>query len=169
MASFKVHGPFEIPYQKRKGGRTLVFDDFWSEDSAAHYLVDECGCYVFAIKTGRGLTPIYVGQATKTFRQETFNPPNRHKYHDGFSEYAKGKPVMFFVVHPNQQGRRNEKAIAAIEDFLIQAGIAKNPELQNVRGAQRPKWSIQGVIRSGKGKRSKGETAFRWLFDLADE
>jgi hypothetical protein len=42
MASFKVHGWYEIEYEKRKGGRTLVFDDFWSEGSKAHSLADEC-------------------------------------------------------------------------------------------------------------------------------
>jgi hypothetical protein len=31
MSSFKVHGWFEIDYEKRKGGGTLVFDNFWSE------------------------------------------------------------------------------------------------------------------------------------------
>jgi len=109
-----------------------------------------------------------VGKATKKFRQETFNPSNRHKYHDGFSEYAKGRPLMFFVVHPDQRGKTNEKEIGRIEEFLIQAGIVKNPELQNVRGAQRPKWSIRGVVRSGKGKRTSAEAAFRRLFDLAE-
>lgn len=170
MASFKVHGRFEIRYEKRKGGRTLVFDDFWSGGSRAHYLADERGCYVFAVKTGRGMEPIYVGKATKTFKRETFNPSNKHKYHDGFSEYGKGLPLMFFIVHPDQKGRTNEKEIGKIEQFLIQAGIAKNPGLQNVRGAGRPKWSIRGVVRSsGKGKRTKAEGAFRHLFGLADE
>ncbi len=169
MASFTIHGPFEISYEKRKGGRILVFDDFWSEGSQAHYLADDRGCYVFAVQTGRGLDPIYVGRATKTFKQETFNPTNKHKYHDGFLEYARGAPVMFFVVHPSQKGRINAKEIGQIEDFLIQTGVAKNPGLQNVRGAQRPKWSIQGVVRSGKGRRTKDEIAFRRLFDLADQ
>jgi hypothetical protein len=170
MASFKVNGWFEVDYEKRKGGRTLVFDDFWSEGSKAHPLAGECGCYVFAIKTGRGLEPIYVGKATKTFKQETFNPGNRHKYHAGFSEYAKGLPIIFFVVHPSQKGKKNEKEIGKIEQFLIQTGAAKNPGLQNVRGARRPKWSIRGVVRSnGKGKRTKAEGAFRRLFDLADK
>jgi len=170
MTSFNVRGWFGIEYEKRKGGRTLVFDRFWSEGSEAHSLADECGCYVFAIKTGRGLDPIYVGKATKTFKQETFNPNNKHKYHSGFSEYAKGLPVMFFVVHPSQKGKKNEKAIGKIEQFLIQTGAAKNPGLQNVRGARRPKWSIRGVVRSsGKGKRTKAEGAFRQLFDLANK
>ncbi len=167
MASFKVHGPFNLDYEKRPGGRTLVFDGFWEDGSDAAYLADECGCYVFAIQN-KGLTPIYVGQASKNFRQEAFNPNNRHKYHDGFSEYAKGTPVMFFVVHPNQKGKTNFKQIGEIEDFLIQAGAAKNPDIQNVKGAQKPKWSIQGVVRSGKGKRSHDEAEFRRLFDIAD-
>lgn len=165
MTSFVVHGPFEVTYEKRKGGRTLVFSDFWSEDSVAHYLAAECGCYVFAIRN-RGLSPIYVGKATKTFEQETFNATNRHKYHDGFSEYAKGTPVMFFVIHPKQKGKTNRKHIAQIEDFLIQAGVASNPNLQNVKGTQRPHWSIKGVIRSGAGKRNDAENKFGKLFDI---
>ena len=44
MASFKVHGPFYLDYEKRPGGRTLVFDDFWCDESEAAYLADECGC-----------------------------------------------------------------------------------------------------------------------------
>jgi hypothetical protein len=165
MTTFVVHGPFEIIYEKRKGGRTLVFDDFWSEDSDAHHIAADRGCYVFAIRN-RGLTPIYVGRATKSFKQETFNDSNRHKYHNGFSDYGKGTPVMYFVVHPMQRGPTNEKQIFEIEDFLIQAGVAKNPNLQNVKGAQEPLWGIKGVVRSGRGKRRKEETQFAELFDI---
>lgn len=166
MASFEVHGPFEITFEKRPGGRTLVFDGFWTADSAAGYLAKERGCYVFAVRAGKGLQPIYVGKATKTFKQETFNAANRHKYHNGFSEYAKGTPLMYFVVHPSQKGPTNGKHISEIEDFLIQAGVAKNPGIQNVKGAQRPAWSIKGVLRSGAGKRNSSEVQFSKLFDI---
>jgi hypothetical protein len=169
MASFKVRGPFKIPFEKRKGGRTLLFEDFWCRDESFERLGNERGCYVFAVKTGRGLEPIYVGKATKTFKQETFNPSNRQKYHNGFSEYAKGTPLLFLVIHPAQRGKPNVRRIGKIEDFLIQAGSAKNPSLQNVRGTHRPKWSIQGVVRSGKGKRTSAEVDFRRLFNLADD
>ncbi|WP_156443755.1 MULTISPECIES: hypothetical protein [Burkholderia] len=165
MATFEVHGPFNIEFEKRRGGRTLVFDGFWSENSDAIYLANECGCYVFAIRN-RGLTPLYVGKAAKTFKQETFNQANRHKYHNGFSEYGKGTPVMYFVVHPHQKGPTNARQIAEIEDFLIQAGVAKNPSIQNVRGAQKPAWSIKGIIRSGAGKRNAAEMDFSRLFDI---
>ena len=165
MTTFAVHGPFELDFEKRPGGRTLKFDGFWSEDSKAAYLAGECGCYVFAIRT-KGLTPIYVGKATKTFKQETFNPSNRHKYHNGFSDYAKGTPVMYFVLHPAQRGKTNSKQIGQIEDFLIQAGVAKNPDIQNVKGTARPDWSIKGVVRGTAGKRTSAETQFAKLFDI---
>jgi hypothetical protein len=167
MAVFKVHGPVDVPFKKRQGGgRRLAFKEFWGKDSKASYLAGKCGCYVFAIQTPRGLMPLYVGLARKNFRQEAFNPTNRDKYNDGFADYARGTPVMFFVVHPPQRGRTNEKQILEIEDVLIQWAVARNPNLQNVKGAQTPAWSIQGVIRGGKGKPSKAETEFRKLFAL---
>lgn len=166
MTQFAIHGPFKLTYEKRNGGRTLSFRNFW-KDSEASYLAAKRGCYVFAIRN-RALIPIYVGKATKSFKDETFNPANRHKYHDGFSEYGKGTPLMYFVAHPDQKGRTNETQIANIEVFLIQAGVAKNPDIQNVRGAQIPNWQIKGVIRSGVGKRSNAEADFRELFAIHD-
>lgn len=164
MEAFIVHGPFPVAYEKRKGGRVLVFDDFWEEDADAHNLAEQCGCYVFALRN-KSLVPLYVGKATKTFQQETFNNHNKHKYQSGFSDYAKGTPVMFFVVHPKQKGPANGKQIAAIESFLISAAVAKNPDLQNIKGVKAPQWSIKGVVRS-KGKRSKSAVAFATCLDL---
>jgi hypothetical protein len=165
LSTFAVHGPFDLDFEKRPGGRILTFGNFWSEDSDAAYLAEECGCYVFAIQN-KSFTPIYVGKATKNFKQETFNQANKHKYHQGFSDYAKGKPIMFFVVHPMQKGKTNSKQIGEIEDFLIQAGVAKNPDIQNVKGTGQPKWSIKGVVRGAAGKRSVAETSFAKLFDI---
>ena len=165
MSTFVIHGPFELNFEKRPGGRTLMFDGFWSDESEASYLAGKRGCYVFAIRN-RILTPIYVGKATKTFKQETFNQANKHKYHNGFSHYAKGTPLMFFVVHPLQKGKTNSKQIGEIEDFLIQAGVAKNPDIQNVKGTGQPNWSIKGVVRETHGKRTTAETDFASLFDI---
>jgi hypothetical protein len=73
---------------------------------------------------------------------------------------------MYFVVHATQRGPTNAKQIAEIEDFLIQAGVASNPGLQNIKGAQQPLWSIKGVIRSGAGKRTNAEADFSKLFEI---
>lgn len=166
MAVFEVAGPFDVTYENRKGGRSLVFSDFWLDGSDASELADKCGCYVFAVRNGRGCTPIYVGKATKTFRQEAFNKTNLHKYQSGFSEYGKGRPVMFFVVHPSQKGKTNSTQISQVEDFLIQVGVAKNHCLQNIRGRQQPTWSIKGVIRNGPGKKSALAKQFCSLFNI---
>ena len=166
MANFEIHGPFRLGFENRKGGRTLVFDCFWKKESEASYLADKCGCYVFAIRQGRALIPVYVGKATKTFKQETINNTNKHKFQNGFSEYAKGTPILFFVVHPKAKGKNNAKQIEEIEDFLIQAGAARNPNIQNVKGVQKPAWTIKGVVRSGAGKPSSAEIGFARLFDI---
>ena len=165
MALFEVHGPFEVEWESRAGGRFLLFQNFWSQESGAFYLGERQGCYVFAIRN-RGLTPIYVGKATKTFKQETFNPSNRQKYSSGFSEYARGTPMMYFAVLARSRGPTNSRQIAEVEDFLIQAGAAKNPALQNVRGRQTPDWSIKGVIRHNAGRPSASELEFTKLFDI---
>ena len=165
MTTFTVHGPFEVTFEKRPGGRTLQFDNFWAKEAPAGFLADKCGCYVFAIRN-KGLTPLYVGQATRNFKQEAFNPANKHKCQSGFSQYAIGTPLMFFVVHPTKKGKKNVTQIGLIEDFLIQSGVAKNPDIQNVKGAGRPKWSIKGVVRSTAGKRSAGEADFARLMDI---
>jgi hypothetical protein len=165
MTTFVVHGPFEVDYEKRKGGRTLLFEGFWAKENGVSDLAQKRGCYVFAIRN-RGLTPVYVGKATRSFKQETFNQTNRHKYSNGFSVYAKGTPVLYFVVHPEQRGRVNATQIGQIEDFLIQAGITRNPDLQNVKGTQTPDWSIRGVIRQGGRRRTATEADFVKLFGI---
>ena len=57
---------------------------------------------------------------------------------------------MYFVVHPTQRGPTNERQIAEIEDFLIQAGVAKNPNLKTSK-AHSTSWSIKGVIAAARG------------------
>jgi hypothetical protein len=73
---------------------------------------------------------------------------------------------MYFAVHPANNGRTNAKQIAQIGDFLIQAGIAKNPDLQNIKGTQQPSWSIKGVLRSNAGKPNTRETQFKSLLAI---
>jgi hypothetical protein len=164
VAVFEVAGPFEITREQKKGGTQLDFADFWRDESPACDYAERCGCYVSAVQNGGGCTPVYVGKATKSFKQEAFNPANRHKYHVGLLAYEKGTPVMFFVVHPIQKGKTNDRQIASIEDHLIQRGVEKNPNLLNVKGAKLATWSINGVVRSGPGKKSTAAKKFCSVF-----
>ncbi len=77
---------------------------------------DRFGVYVFAIKAGRGYTPIYIGKATKTFKQECFTSDkvSRH-YSECLGTWAKGKPVMFFLVTDTRRGEMTKLSIAELE------------------------------------------------------
>jgi hypothetical protein len=164
MPSFEVHGPFKIPTERRKSGRIIPKDlsAFW-EDTG---LAVRCGVYIFAIRAGRGITPIYVGKATRRFRGEAFADHKRaHHYSLALANYGRGTPVMFFVTWPEDR-KANLQMIKDLEDFLIQTGVARNPDLSNIRGRGEKKWSISGVVRSGGKRPSKSEQAFSALMGL---
>ena len=163
---FVVHGPFKVPVQRLSAGRRLVVKRFWDANPKADDLSAQRGCYVFAIRTGGGTLPHYIGQATKSFAKETFNPSNLRKYYDALADYKRGRPVMFLVVHPRRKGKINARRIAQVENFLIQAGWARNRSLQNVKGIHRPKWAIKGVVRSAAGKSTKAARVFRTVFGV---
>jgi len=161
MAEFTVQGPFEVPVEKLPGGRRVLYNDFWKQSEVTLFS-GERGVYLFAVSASGSFTPLYVGAATKTFKQEVFNPTNRHKYQDGLAEYKKGKPVMFFILHPKQKGPTNETEILQIEAFLIQLAVERNQNLQNIKGKKNaPKWSINGVIRSGQGRPDASAISFK--------
>lgn len=165
MAEFLVSGPYEIPFEQRPGGRILLHKEFWKQDGLEELGIER-GCYIFAIRAGKGMTPIYVGKATRSFKQECLNASNRHKFSNGMADYQKGTPVLYLVRHPAQRGKTNAKQIGEIENFLIQNAAVKNPEIQNLRGKAAPKWSIRGVIRSGQGKPSKAESDLKRLIGI---
>jgi len=158
---FTVQGPHEVPTYRGKAGRTITPEDiqeFWRSHAT---LASQRGCYVFAIRAGGGFTPGYVGRATKSFRQEVFAPHKLAKYQQFLADYVKGTPVLFFLVAPAKKGKVNSKHIAALEDFLIQRGVAANPELLNVKGTQQEQWAIQGILRSAQGKPTLAAREFK--------
>ena len=165
MGTFSVKGPFDVPLEPHIDSKMVAEDisDFWDEASE---MKRRKGCYAFAIRAGRGITPLYVGKATKAFEQECFTDHKLKHYNYALAQYQKGTPVMFFVAHPTGSGKTNKVEITDIEDFLIQVGRRVNPDLRNVHGAQEPLWGIKGVLRGGKGKTSKDEKAFTALLDL---
>jgi hypothetical protein len=161
MTKFTAHGPFEVPNYRGPGGRTVRAIDgreFFNHHKA---LAPKRGCYVFGIRAGRGITPVYVGKATISFEAECFAVHKLSKYNESLADYARGTPVLFFVTHPDQRGRVATNRIRDLELFLIQAGVAANADLLNVRGTQAANWAIEGVIRSRVGRPTSAATAFR--------
>lgn len=166
MTIFTVHGPYDVPVHEGKVSRTITEDqarEFWK---LHHDLAMRKGCYVFAIRAGRGIKPYWVGRATKTFRQEVFAPHKLSKYQKALVDYAKGTPIMFLLTLPNQKGKPNLTGIKDLEAFLIQVGVSRNPDLLNTVGTGAENWSISGVLRSNAGQPSKAAQTFRKLMGL---
>ena len=89
---YDVFGPFKIPRtENRQRVDRRGLRDFWNEVETLRQrnesLASASGCYIFAIRAGKGAKPWYVGQATKTFRQECFTP---HKPKSGSWRGASG-------------------------------------------------------------------------------
>jgi hypothetical protein len=163
---FSPEGPFEIPFYQGRAGRTITDDnvkDFWVERD---HLGKQRGCYVFAIRAGKGFTPGYVGRATRGFKQETFSPHKLTRYQQFLADYQKGTPVLFFLVAPKKKGAPNISSIKGLEQFLIQVAQAANPDLLNIKGTKLEEWGIAGVLRGGKGKPSTASRLFKNLMKL---
>ena len=126
---FEVHGPFDIPLDETR--RTLDLNEFWSGD--LQRLSDLCGCYVVAVKSVKGkLMPCYIGLTKRQrFRDEIFNGSNVAKYGNAIAPNKRHRLVMFLITPPDRKGKVSRRYIRPLEDFLIQAGSARNPDIQN--------------------------------------
>lgn len=165
MAIFSVEGPYDVPCLDKPGGKVILEDQsgFWAKCTKVQ---KRKGCYVLAIRAGKGFTPLYVGKTSRTFEKECFTDHKLVHYHHALADYAKGTPVMFFILIPIAKGKPNQKEITEVEDFLIQVGRTANPELRNIKGNVAPNWGIKGVIRGGKGKAAAGAKQFKKLLKM---
>jgi hypothetical protein len=107
-----------------------------------------------------------VGKATKTFKQECFEPHKLGKFNETLVEYDRGTLVAFFIIAPKGKGRPPTSQIGDLERFLIQAGVAKNPDLLNVKDTKQAEWSIRGVIRNKSGRPTVVSAAFKRAMSL---
>jgi hypothetical protein len=107
------------------------------------------GCYIFALKTGRGHIPYYVGKAAKqSFEEECFT---HHKLASHYHEVVlahKGIPYLFLVFQSKTKGKWSQSAIFEIEKELIAYAAARNPNVTNKHGLRTRTWRIDGVVAS---------------------
>ena len=121
-----------------------------------------CGCYVLALETVKHeLTPCYVGLTRRTFRDEVFNRSNVLKYTASLASNKRHRLVMFLITPPDRKGKVSKSYIGELESFLIGAAQAQNPDLQNWKGVDRPKWLIRGVTDRTPGKATVAARKFR--------
>jgi hypothetical protein len=166
MNLFDSFGPFTIPQEKGKGARYITegCPKFWDQHSE---FSEERGVYIFAVRAGKGIRPVYVGKATKRFKQECFASQKiaRH-YGPELAKIGKGTPVMFLLVAPRRESQKQARIISQAEKFLIGQAQLRNPNLSNVRGKKPPAWGIKGVLRSGQGKPSASAVRLQKLLAL---
>ncbi|QSX75740.1 hypothetical protein HIV01_004235 [Lysobacter arenosi] len=159
MSEFIVSGPHVVPVYKGKVGRIVRAEE--GEEFFRNHpsLQGRSGCYVFAMRASRGLTPMYVGKATKSFGQECFASHKLGKCNEILADYARGTLVLFMFESPS--GRKAPTyQIDLLENFLIQSALSVNDTLLNIKKTKQETWSIRGMIRSSKkGKRSKAASA----------
>lgn len=166
MTQFTAHGPFKIPIARLPGGKEIGAEQiakFWEQNPDFE---DACGVYVFAMRSGPGVTPMYVGKATRSFGREAFADHKRVKYGRGLREYKKGTPVMFFVTYPAKKGKVNGRHIAALEKYLIRQGAEVNPRLLNITHTKPVAWGIRGVLRSDTKSPTNEARGFARAFGL---
>lgn len=168
MAEFEALGPFPVPIYQGPRGCIVRAEEGESFFEKHGKLRPRRGCYVVGMRAGRGITPTYVGKATRSFGQECFTDHKLGKYNKTLVDYRRGTLVIFFLLAPIGRGRPAMNQIAELEDFLIQAGVAKNSGLLNVQGTKRSEWSIRGLIRATPGRRTKATAAFKAAMGLVD-
>ena len=152
MVVFTVAGPHVVPvYKGKKGCRIVRSEEGDAFFRTHHYAAKKRGCYVFAIRAAGGLKPVYVGKATKTFKQECFTAHKLGKCNEALADCGRGTLVLFLIEAPSGQHRPPSKQITLVEDFFIQAGVAVNGNLLNIKGKKQAEWSVKGVIRPTKG------------------
>ena len=164
----KLFGPYEVDCPK--GGPVKFIDK--NEKKAFLGALDEDGisskqgCYIFALRAGKGYCPWYIGKATKSMRQECMGTHQLQHYNAVLSKGKKGTPVMFFLVPDGMKKMVPKKICDEIESVLIQSAMYENKEIRNIQKTKEPAWGIDGVIRGEKGKPTKSEAAFSRMMGL---
>ena len=174
--NFELAGPFKLKcYRgvvKKKESREHLLKDLieWDEDlPSAH------GCYVFAIRAGKGWTPYYAGQALRrTIFAEATHVDKLQKYNEVLADYERGTPVLFFLPWATDGGeryrrltRRSSPTLDFLEDWLISLCYRRNDKLINIARTKILKSiHVQGVLNATPGDWSAGSVGFRKMFQL---
>lgn len=143
MVEFEIFGPFKVSHDfswRGRGGRKKKIitrqngRDFWEDVAETHpRLAAHRGCYVFALKAGRGCMPWYIGKtekAKRSLKQEVFADEKLAKYKKILAKSKRRSPEMYLIARSVQQGRLGS-AIDDLETLLIWFASHRNKNLLN--------------------------------------
>src|SRR5688572_12710452 len=117
---FSVGGPFLVPTKGETRAKALdrdSCDEFW--DNEAYGWEDSRGCYVFALRRGKGYVPIYVGKTSRSFHSECFTDRNYRLLHEAMDGES-GTLVVFLLAYEESRGALNGTALSALEKYLVE-------------------------------------------------
>jgi hypothetical protein len=166
MSNWFVSGPVDVPMIQKGAARFIDETSIDELCEGCAELERPAGVYVFGLRTGGGIVPVYIGMTEgRSLRREAFNDRNV-KQIDRYINEHKGTLVIYVVTQIKGPGKPNISDISEIEYFLIGRGKGRNPNLINVRTPAEDAFSIKGVYNGGPGKSTNGEASFKEMMGL---
>lgn len=161
-SKFEPFGPFDIPVSGALIDRKREAEFWKTVDAIKHGLPDAVGCYIFAIRAGKGVRPWYVGKSEKmSFRKESWTPHKLLIYSEGLQLLKKGTPLLYFIAKRTKGGRFAKKgkngisAVRALEELLIGTCLLRNSRLLNRRTTKHYREiEVPGYMNESAGARS---------------
>ena len=139
---YQILGPFALP---TTADRELDFSlearkMFWCNAEAEtgyEELRMGRGCYLYAIRAGKGIRPWYVGQSKGPFLNEVFAPSKLEHYQAAHESYQRGTSILFLIARltPGRKlmkGKLSEDEAKFVERRLIISAYRENRRLRNV-------------------------------------
>lgn len=170
---FSIHGPYKLP----RSGKTMDHQaaakrDFWNKVDGKEDISSGCGCYIFAMRAGKGVRPWYVGKAEKqAFYGEVFAAHKLNIYNSVVAN-QKGTPVLFLILKRTSKNKlkkptknkNGNKFISELEILLIGAAYRKNKKISNIKNSVTlKKMIVPGFMNSTHGANKGSVRGFKTL------
>lgn len=175
---FKVFGPFELKLFKdtttldAEGSERAITEQI-KRDFPKDNLDVKGGCYVFAIRTGGGYMPWYVGKAVKSSLLKESLEPEKYEKYSKVAAQEHGTPVLLWIAKaaPGQKNSLDKREISVMEQQLVKAAALKNPNLINKHYNKPLPFEIIGVPLGAQNhpRAKKGSAAWMWRMLRASE
>ena len=135
-------------------------------------LSDAVGCYIFAIKAGKGVRPWYVGKTERaSFRKEAFK---FEPFAKALNQLKIGTPLLYLLAARTKGGKltkpakRSIASVGALEELLIGTCLRRNPRLLNKKVTKHFKEiEVPGYMNESPGARSLNARALARLLKVA--
>lgn len=147
MRQFQIYGPYVVQCDHPRYIEVEDARNFWDYRSGGPNkspwtLRRRKGVYVLAVRN-RGLCPLYVGKATKSFAQEVLGKHQREQFNGALKKIKRGTPIVFLLA---AVGRGSPvRAIDELETDLVRTAHRVNANLRNKHKRSRKSWAIHGV------------------------